>query len=214
MTPALVAEAELYEEMGRLYDPKYFQSAIDACNFLVKQYPGSSYRGEALYPSRSIQKDDLDQPDDAEATYQDYLKRFPRSQKAKQVREALKDIRDAELKDADASAKPAPATDSVSANAKVEAKDAADKDVGAAIRRAARGERSARRSPCGGRRHGDVKAVRTWNSQGYTRVVVMLGDTIEYKSAHIASPDRIYFDLFKARLDPKPKDRWTKKQAC
>lgn len=122
-TPALVAEAELYEEMGRLYDPKYFQSAIDACNFLVKQYPGSSYRGEALLSIARIQKDDLDAPSDAEGTYQDYLKRFPHSQKAKQVRGALKDIQDAQLKDADASAKPAPATDSVSANAKVEAKD-------------------------------------------------------------------------------------------
>ena len=98
-TPALVAEAELYEEMGRLYDPKYFQSAIDACNFLVKQYPGSSYRGEALLSVARIQKDDLDAPSDAEGTYQDYLKRFPHSQKAKQVRGALKDIQDAELKE-------------------------------------------------------------------------------------------------------------------
>ncbi|HET7841442.1 MAG TPA: N-acetylmuramoyl-L-alanine amidase, partial [Terriglobia bacterium] len=50
-----------------------------------------------------------------------------------------------------------------------------------------------------------IKSVRTWNSQNSTRVVVMLGDTIDYKSAHIASPDRIYFDLSKARLGGKPK---------
>ena len=206
VTPALVAEAELYEEMGRLYDPKYFQSAIDACNFLVKQYPGSSYRGEALLSIARIQKDDLDEPDDAEATYQDYLKRFPRSQKAKQVREALKGIQDAELKDADASAKPAPAADSVSANAKVEAKDAADKDVGAKPSDEPPDESGPHADPrVADEGMATVKAVRTWNSQGSTRVVVMLGDTIEYKSAHIASPDRIYFDLSKARLGPKPK---------
>ena len=29
VTPALIAEAELYQEMGRHFDPKYFQSAID-----------------------------------------------------------------------------------------------------------------------------------------------------------------------------------------
>src|SRR5580698_216866 len=54
--PALVAESELYQEMGRLYDPKYFQSAVDACNFLLKQYPGSRYRGEALLAIAQIQK--------------------------------------------------------------------------------------------------------------------------------------------------------------
>ena len=47
VTPSLVAEAELYQEMGRLYDPKYFQSAIGAYNFLLKQYPGSRYCSEA-----------------------------------------------------------------------------------------------------------------------------------------------------------------------
>ncbi len=212
VTPALVAEAELYEEMGRLYDPKYFQSAIDSCNFLVKQYPGSSYRGEALLSIARIQKDDLEEPSDAEATYQDYLKRFPRSQKAKQVREALKDLQSAEVKNADASAKPAPTKDS--ADAKAEVKDAANKDAGVNSPKQAAG-RAVDEPPDETGPHADphvadggmatVKAVRTWNSQNSTRVVVMLGDTIEYKSAHIASPDRIYFDLSKTRLGPKPK---------
>lgn len=204
VTPALVAEAELYEEMGRLYDPKYFQSAIDACNFLVKQYPGSGYRGEALLSIARIQKDDLNKPSDAEATYRDYLKRFPHSQKARQVREAMKNLQNAELKDADSSAKPAPATES--AKPKVEVKDASTKDVRTA---------GADQPPDEGGPHADprvadsgtaaVKAVHTWNSQNATRVVVILGDTIDFKSAHIASPDRIYFDLSKARLGPKPK---------
>jgi N-acetylmuramoyl-L-alanine amidase len=209
VTPALVAEAELYEEMGRLYDPRYFQSAIDACNFLVKQYPGSPYRGEALLSIARIQKDDLQKPDDAEATYRDYLKRFPRSQKAKQVREALKDLQNAELKDADSTAKPAPATNSE--NAKADVNDAAAKDVRAKPADA----KAANEPPDESGPHADprvadrgmatVKAVRTWNSQNSTRVIILLGDTIEYKSAHIASPDRIYFDLSKARLGPKPK---------
>jgi N-acetylmuramoyl-L-alanine amidase len=205
VTPALVAEAELYEEMGRLYDPKYFQSAIDACNFLVKQYPGSPYRGEALLSIARIQKDDLDKATDAEGTYQEYLKRFPRSQKAKQVREALKDLQNAELKDADSPAKPAPPTNS--ANAKEAVKDAAATDVAATP---AADEPPDESGPHADPRVADrgmatIKAVRTWNSQNSTRVVVMLGDTVEFKSAHIASPDRIYFDLSKAKLGPKPK---------
>ena len=46
VTPSLIAEAELYEEMGRAFDPKYFQNAIRAYQFLLKQYPESRYRGE------------------------------------------------------------------------------------------------------------------------------------------------------------------------
>ncbi|HEV3483033.1 MAG TPA: N-acetylmuramoyl-L-alanine amidase [Candidatus Acidoferrales bacterium] len=204
VTPALVAEAELDEEMGRLYDPKYFQSAIDACNFLVKQYPGSSYRGEALLSIARVQKDDLDKPNDAEGTYQEYLKRFPHSQKAKQVREALKDLQNADLKDADSPATPAPTTNP--ANAKADVKDAAAKAVGAKPADEPPDERGAHADPrVADRGMATVKAVRTWNSENSTRVIVMLGDTIDYKSAHIASPDRIYFDLSKARLGPKPK---------
>ncbi len=202
-TPALVAEAELYEEMGRLYDPKYFQSAIDACNFLVKQYPGSSYRGEALLSIARIQKDDLDEPGDAEATYQDYLKRFPRSQKARQVREALKDLQNAELKNADATAKDAGVT---GADAKAQVKEAAAKDVRVNPADGPPDENGPHADPrVADNGPATVTAVRTWNSQDSTRVVVMLGDTVAYKSAHIASPDRIYFDLSKARLGQKPK---------
>ena len=49
----------LYEEMGRQFEPKYFQSAIDTYNFLLKQYPGSRYRAEAIIPIGQIQKEDL-----------------------------------------------------------------------------------------------------------------------------------------------------------
>jgi N-acetylmuramoyl-L-alanine amidase len=198
VTPALVAEAELYEEMGRLYDPKYFHSAIDSWNFLVKQYPGSSYRGQALLSIARIQKDDLDAPDDAEATYLDYLKRFPRSQKAKEVREALKGLQHAKVKEADAPAK--------DAGAKPGVKSAAAKDVPAAAADKPPDENGPHTDPrAAARGMATVTAVHTWNSQDSTRVVVMLGDTVAYKSAHISSPDRIYFDLSKARLVPKPK---------
>src|SRR6202044_4015406 len=56
VTPALIAEAELYEEMGRLFDAKYFQSAIESYNFLLKQYPGSRHRGQALFSMGKLRK--------------------------------------------------------------------------------------------------------------------------------------------------------------
>jgi N-acetylmuramoyl-L-alanine amidase len=203
VTPALVAEAELYEEMGRLYDPKYFRSAIDSWDFLVKEYPGSSYRGQALLSIARIQKDDLNAPDDAEATYQDYLKRFPHSERARQVRDALKGLQHAEVKDADASAKDGGAKD---ADAKPQMKSTAAKDVPTAVADQPPDENGPHADPrVADKGMATVTAVRTWNSQDSTRVVVMLGDTVAYKSAHIASPDRIYFDLSKARLAAKPK---------
>jgi hypothetical protein len=91
-TAALTAETELYRDMGRLFDPRYFQSAIDACNFMLKQYPESRYGGQAMLSVAQIQKDDLLKPDDAEASYRDYLKRFPHSEKSEIARAALKAI--------------------------------------------------------------------------------------------------------------------------
>ncbi len=63
--------------MGRLFDPKYFQDAIDRYNFLLKQYPGTRFRADALFAIGKIQKDDLKKPDDAQETFKQFLKRFP-----------------------------------------------------------------------------------------------------------------------------------------
>ncbi len=170
VTPSLVAEGELYQEMGRLFDPKYFQSAIEAYNFLLKQYPESRYRGEALLAIAQIQKDDLDKPADAEASYKEYVKRFPRSDKANDAREALKEIA------ADAGRKADQAPDEQGPRVEPRVSD--------------RGTPS-------------VKGVQTWNAADSTHIVVTLDDTIKYDVVRIASPDRIYFDLYKAKLGAK-----------
>ena len=92
VTLSLVAEGELYQEMGRLYDPKYFESAISAYNFLLKQYPGSRYRSGALLAIAKIQKDDLNQPEAAEAAFKELVKRFPRSEQAGEARQDIAEI--------------------------------------------------------------------------------------------------------------------------
>src|ERR1700735_5871159 len=94
VTPALIAEAELYQQMARQFGEKYFQSAIDTYNFLLKQYPESRYRSEAIFSIAQIQKDDLGRPEVAEVTFKDFLKRFPKSDKAPKARQALKEISD------------------------------------------------------------------------------------------------------------------------
>jgi N-acetylmuramoyl-L-alanine amidase len=169
VTPALMAEGELYREMGRLYDAAYFQSSIEAYNFLLKQYLGSRYRSAALFAIADIQKDELKKPDIAEATYKKYLKRFPASEKAGDARAALQEI-------------------------------AASRQVEAPKPPELKGERV---EPRAGNRPASITAIRTWNFKDSTRILVTLDNTIAYDADRILSPDRIYFDLRKAHMNPR-----------
>jgi N-acetylmuramoyl-L-alanine amidase len=169
VTPALVAEAELYQQMAQQFDEKYYQSAIDTYNFLLKQYPETRYRSAAIFAIAKIQKDDLGQAEAAEVAFKDFLKRFPKSEKAPDARLALKEISDA----------------------REEAKNQAPDVKGQVV--------EARESSHGTPR---VTDIQTWNDDHFTRIVVTLEDTVKFDSAHIASPDRIYFDLHKANLGP------------
>lgn len=158
---ALVAVAELYQAMGRQFSPRYYQSAIDAYQFLLHEYPRSRYREDALLTIGHIQQDDLEQPELAAKTFQQFLKLHPRSPKAPEAKEAL-----------------------------------------------ARSERS--REPAGRQRSADlldsqqklpqVTRIRTWNAENYTRIVIDVDEQIQYQAARISDPDRIYFDLHKAKL--------------
>ena len=48
----------------------------------------------------------------------------------------------------------------------------------------------------------NITAIQASSTENDARVVVMLDDAVQYNSARIGSPDRIYFDLYKARLSP------------
>ena len=170
VTPALIAEAELYQQMARQFDEKYFQSAVDTYNFLLKQYPESRYRSEAIFSIAQIQKDDLGRPEVAEVTFKDFLKRFPKSDKAPKARQALKEISDAR---------------------EVVVVSKAPEIKGQVVQQ----RESAHGTP-------HVTDIHTWNAENYTRIVVSLEDTVKFDSAHIASPDRVYFDLHKANIAP------------
>jgi|HubBroStandDraft_1064217.scaffolds.fasta_scaffold00312_23 N-acetylmuramoyl-L-alanine amidase len=206
VTPSLIAEAELYEEMGRLFDPKYFQSAIDSYNFLLKQYPGSRFREQALYSIGLVQKDGLHQPDVAEATLKDYIKRFPKSDLASDARVALKDI--AETREKAKAQALAQAQAQAQAQALAQAQAQAKLQAQAKIQAVAAAEAfpelkgkvvEQAESDNGTPRVMDLK---TWNTENSARIVVTLSDTIAFNAARIAAPDRVYFDLHRAKLTP------------
>jgi N-acetylmuramoyl-L-alanine amidase/type II secretory pathway predicted ATPase ExeA len=48
----------------------------------------------------------------------------------------------------------------------------------------------------------NITAIQASSGENDARVVIMLDDTVRYQSARITSPDRIYFDLYNARLSP------------
>jgi N-acetylmuramoyl-L-alanine amidase len=206
VTPSLIAEAELYEEMGRLFDPKYFQSAIDSYNFLLKQYPGSRFREQALYSIGLVQKDGLHQPDVAEATLKDYIKRFPKSDLASDARVALNDI--AETREKAKAQALAQAQAQAQAQALAQAQAQAKLQAQAKIQAVAAAEAfpelkgkvvEQAESDNGTPRVMDLK---TWNTENSARIVVTLSDTIAFNAARIAAPDRVYFDLHRAKLTP------------
>lgn len=203
VTPSLIAEAELYGEMGRLYDPKYSGNAIERYNFLQKQYPGSRYRADAIFTMGLIQKNDLNQPDAAEATLKEFVRRFPTSDKAPAAREFLKEIaQDRELAKQQAieaqKAAAAAASAAATATPRPNEKPASFADAFPTIK----GQIAEQKEANGGRVP-HVKDIRTWNAENQSRIVITLEDTIKFEGVRIANPERIYFDLYKAQVPPK-----------
>ena len=208
---AIIAQAELYEEMGRLYDPIYFQSAINTYGVLIDQYPGSRYRSGAAFAIAEIQKDDLRKLDQAQASFQDFLKKYPRSERAADARQALEEI------GAGRNAGPAKSTSNSNALAQTPAKATAAVLPATASPRtnaaapalslpvdddpAVAGDRIAPRALDG--RLADVKDLQAKNTSDWSRVILVLGDTVDFESARIESPDRIYFNISRAKLSSR-----------
>ena len=48
-----------------------------------------------------------------------------------------------------------------------------------------------------------VSGIRHWSTPVYTRIAIDLQDQVPYQAARVPSPDRIFFDLYGARLAPE-----------
>jgi len=48
-----------------------------------------------------------------------------------------------------------------------------------------------------------VTGIRHWSTQSYTRVAIDLQQQVLYQAARVTNPDRIFFDLYGARLSPE-----------
>ena len=188
--------AELFRTMGDLFDAKYYQRSIESFQFLLKEYPTSKYREDALLAIAHIEQDDLHDSVLAKTTYEQFLALHPNSSHATEVRAAL-DKLNAEIAE-NASAKPTQTSSP--------AKDHSDRATARTI--------SAEKTPpttdtkqgsaddnAGTDSSGpQVSRIRTWNADTYTRVVIDVGAKVKYQAARISGPDRIYFDIEGAKL--------------
>ena len=118
---SVLAVAELLAEGGRQFgDAKMLRAAIGQYKFLLREYPGYHYRGNALFTMAQIYKDDLNQPAQARPIFQRFLKEYPRSSRADEARQALaKSKPEHKPVPAEAAKAPAPAPNSDSDLAQV-----------------------------------------------------------------------------------------------
>ena len=189
---SLLAVAELYAEMGGRFGRSYFQSAVESYQFLVHEYPASKYCQDAILRIAKLQRDQLGDAAVAKKTYEDFLKRYPRSPRKREVQEALAEL--ALLQDSEApAAKNSPAENNAMATP---------------AREEPRDESSARSGgKSGGRSETSeiprVRRIRASANGEATRVTIDLENSVQYMSGRIANPDRIFFDLHAARLTPE-----------
>jgi N-acetylmuramoyl-L-alanine amidase len=185
--------AELFRTMGDLFDAKYYQRSVDSFQFLMKQYPASKYREDALLAVAHIQQDDLHDSVLARKTYDQFLSLHPRSSHAAEVRAILD-----KLNGESAAAKPPqPLSAAKDHSDTVPPKTIfADKTPPATDTKRGAPEDNSDADGSGSR----VSRIRTWNADTYTRIVIDVGAKVKYQAARISGPDRIYFDIEGAKV--------------
>ena len=176
---ALLATAELYTEMGDRFGRSYYQSAVDSYQFLIREYPKSRYCQDAALRIAHLQKEELGDTELAAKSYEDFLKKYPRSPRRREVQEALAEL--ALLRNGDAAE---PAAESAPPPERV-----------------AELPKAPEYTPQGGVPR--VRRIATSVSADSTRITIDLEDSVQYTSARIKNPDRIFFDLHAARLTPE-----------
>jgi N-acetylmuramoyl-L-alanine amidase len=211
---SLLAVAELYTEMGDRFGRSYYQAAVDTYGYLVREYPTSKYCQDSLLRAAKLQRNQLGDATAAAGTYEAFVKRYPRSPRRREAQEALAEIalvQNSELSASSAST--APTSKNLSPAKRAEAApipEAAPIITSSDIGRVADANRevAARSSDSksGGEQNSDlenaprIRRIRALAHGEATRVTIDLEGGVQYSSARITNPDRIFFDLHSARL--------------
>lgn len=190
---SLLAVAELYTEMGDRFGRSYYQSAVDSYQFLVREYPKNKYCQDAILRIAKLQRDQLADAGQARKTYEDFLKRYPRSPRKREVQESL-----AELALLQNSEQPAAKNNASENSTPVKAAAAEEPKASTPVHAGGKSVEKANSSEIP-----RVRRVRAAANGDATRVTIDLEDSVQFVSKRIANPDRIFFDLHAARLTPE-----------
>jgi N-acetylmuramoyl-L-alanine amidase len=190
---ALLAIAELYTEMGDRFGRSYYQLAVDSYNFLLHDYPANRFGQDAMLRVAKLERDQLGDTAQAVNTYQEFLRKYPRSSRKREVEETLADLAllrsDPPSSPSNASAGAAENSRSADASRSAEAAESSRIVPSDAVRTPA----SANDAP-------HIRRISATAAADSTRVIIDLDDLVQYSSARIRNPDRIFFDLHAARL--------------
>lgn len=192
---ALLAVAELYTEMGDRFGRSYYQQAVDSYEFLVREYPAHKNCQDALLRIANLQRDKLAETAQAQRTYEEFLKRFPRSQKKREVEESLAELA---LLQNNNSEDATPKGNDRESSAVARTVGAEESRTSAIVHSGGKSVASASSAEIP-----RVRSIRTSLNGDGTRVTIDLDNSVEFTSGRISSPDRIFFDLHAARLAPE-----------
>ncbi len=207
---SLLNVGEVYTEMGDRFGRSYYQLAVDSYLFLVREYPGYKHGQEALLRAAKLQRENLNDTEHAAATYNDFLKRFPRSPHKREAQEALAELALLRNSDAPADARATQAPPKYAADES----DAAPKRSSGKVSKqkeeaSARNDRDEEVAASGGEAPAPsgyvprIRRIRAAATPESTRVTIDLEDSVQYTSGRVANPERIFFDLHAARLTPE-----------
>jgi N-acetylmuramoyl-L-alanine amidase len=192
---SLAAVGELYVEMGERFGRSYYQSAVDSYRFLIHEYPTSKFGQDAMLKVAELEKDQLGDPRAAAKLYDEFLKKYPRSPRRREAQEARAEVALVLNAEAPATAKNAPPIP----DAKTPDAKAPKSDEPAELARSTMDAATLPPAPSSGGAP-RVRRITTKASAESTRVTIDLEDTVQYSSARIRNPDRIFFDIHAARL--------------
>jgi N-acetylmuramoyl-L-alanine amidase len=202
---SLSAVGQLYTEMGDRFGRSYYQSAVDSYRFLIREYPASKLSQDAMLKVGALEKDQLGDPRAAAKIYDEFLKKYPKSSRRREAQEARAELALTLGEPGSTSASSGKGgNDSSGKNARgsasaASAKSGGDSDDDESTTAVTEGAPPLPPvTPSGGTPR--VRRITTKVLLDETRVTIDLEDAVQYSSARIKNPDRIFFDIHDARL--------------
>ncbi len=187
---SLLAVGELYTEMGDRFGRAYYQAAVESYQFLLREYPRSKFAQDVLLRTARLQQEKLGDTASAMKTYQEFVKRFPRSEHKREAQQAIAEL--SLLQNSNT-----PETKSA-ANTKAAALE--KQEPARMTQSNAKREEVEQPAPRYSGGIPTVKAISTNAKADSTRITIALEAPVQYISGRVANPDRIYFDLHAAKL--------------